>query len=77
MHAGEFREEMRSLSSRERSQVTIGFSTPACSAGPQPIFGLAMACADWVQPGWDMRGPRPGGSYGMQAGLKHLRIAHL
>ena len=26
------------------------------SAGPQPIFGLAGACADWVQPGWNMRG---------------------
>ena len=30
--------------------------------GPQPIFGLAMACADWVQTMWNMRGlPGPGG----------------
>jgi len=26
------------------------------SAGHQPIFGLAVACADWVQPCWNMLG---------------------
>jgi len=35
------------------------------SYGPQPIFGLVVACADWVQPIWNMRGlPGPGGGYG-------------
>ena len=45
-----------------RTQQVAAFSLQHAQTGHEPIFGLAVACADRVQPWMRMRGPSgPGG----------------